>query len=121
MGILSVGRVPGDGGLRGATSMSDVCILLHLLMFVYHLIDLFLSFVVRYRHTDNEEVVRIGDQVKRARERALLTQEELAGRAGIGTATLNRIEKDRVEPHFRTIRKLAKALGIDPAELLPKE
>lgn len=77
--------------------------------------------MVGYRHTDNKEVVRIGSQVKRARERALLTQEELAQRASIGTATLNRIEKDRVEPHFRTIRKLAKALGVDPAELLPKE
>jgi transcriptional regulator with XRE-family HTH domain len=66
-------------------------------------------------------VVRIGSQVKKARERALLTQEELAQRADVGTATLNRIEKDRVEPHFRTIRKLAKALGVEPAELLPKE
>ena len=72
-------------------------------------------------HTDNGEVVKIGTQVKRARERALLTQEELADRAGIGTATLNRIEKDHVEPHFRTIRKLAKALDVDPFELLPKE
>ena len=72
-------------------------------------------------HTDNGEVVKIGMQVKTVRERALLTQEELAGRAGIGTATLNRIEKDRVEPHFRTIRKLAKALDVDPSELLPKE
>ena len=66
-------------------------------------------------------MVRIGTQVRKARVRALLTQGELAERASIGTATLNRIEKDRVEPHFRTIRKLAKALGIDPAELLPKE
>jgi transcriptional regulator with XRE-family HTH domain len=45
----------------------------------------------------------------------------LAERAGIGTATLNHIEWDRVEPHFRTISKLAKALGVDPAELLPQE
>ena len=50
-----------------------------------------------------------------------MTQEELADRAGIGTATLNRIEKDRVEPHFRTIRKLAKALDVDPSVFLPKE
>jgi transcriptional regulator with XRE-family HTH domain len=67
------------------------------------------------------EVMKIGAQVKRVRERALLTQEELASRAGIGLTTLNRIENDRAEPHFRTIRKLAKALGMDPAELLPKE
>ena len=77
--------------------------------------------MVTQAYTDNGEVVKIGTQVKTVRERALLTQEELAGRAGIGTATLNRIEKDRVEPHFRTIRKLANALEVDPSELLPKE
>jgi transcriptional regulator with XRE-family HTH domain len=67
------------------------------------------------------EVMKIGTQVRRARERELLTQEELASRAGIGAATLNRIEKDRVEPHFRTIRKVARALGVDPKELIPEE
>src|SRR5215213_9937083 len=60
--------------------------------------------------------MKIGAQVKKVRERALLTQQELAARAGIGLTTLNRIENDRAEPHFRTIRKLAKALGVDPAE-----
>jgi transcriptional regulator with XRE-family HTH domain len=67
------------------------------------------------------EVMKIGTQVRRARERELLTQEELATRAGIGTATLNRIEKNRVEPHFRTIRKIARALGVDPKRLIPEE
>jgi transcriptional regulator with XRE-family HTH domain len=85
------------------------------------MIDVYSSFVVRQKRTDNGEVVKIGTQVKRLRERALLTQEELAGRAGIGTATLNRIERDRVEPHFSTIRKLAKALDVDPSELLPED
>ena len=64
--------------------------------------------------------MKIGTQVKKARERALLTQEELAERAGIGAATLNRIERDRVEPHFRTIRKIAKALDMDPKDLIPE-
>ena len=67
------------------------------------------------------EVMKIGTQVKKARERALLTQEELAARAGIGTATLNRIEKDRVEPHFRTIRKIAKALSVDAKDLVGED
>ena len=62
--------------------------------------------------------MKIGIQVKRAREQALLTQQELADRAGIGLTTLNRIENDRAEPHFRTIRKLAAALGVDPSELV---
>jgi DNA-binding XRE family transcriptional regulator len=121
VGILSVGRVPGSASSCGTIYLCGALILEDSLIFVNHSIDVFLSFVVGYQHTDNEEVVRIGTQVKKVRERALLTQEELAERAGIGTATLNRIERDRVEPHFRTIRKLAKALGVDPAELLPKE
>jgi transcriptional regulator with XRE-family HTH domain len=65
--------------------------------------------------------MKIGVQVKRERERALLTQQELAERASIGLTTLNRIENDHAEPHFRTIRKLAKALNIDAAILIPKE
>jgi transcriptional regulator with XRE-family HTH domain len=67
------------------------------------------------------EVVKIGTNVKRARERALLTQEELAEAAGIGTTTLSRIENNRAEPHFGTIRKIAKALDVDPRSLIPKE
>jgi transcriptional regulator with XRE-family HTH domain len=65
--------------------------------------------------------MKIGVQVKREREQALLTQQELAERAGIGLTTLNRIENDHAEPHFRTIRKIAKALNIDAAILIPKE
>lgn len=65
--------------------------------------------------------MKIGTQVKRTRERALLTQQELADRAGVGLTTLNRIENDRAEPQFRTIRKLAEALGVDPKTLIPKE
>jgi transcriptional regulator with XRE-family HTH domain len=63
-------------------------------------------------------VMKIGHQVRAIRERELLTQEELAARAGIALSTLNRIERDHVEPHFRTIRKLAKALGVDAKELI---
>ena len=65
--------------------------------------------------------MKIGVQVKRERERTLLTQQELAERAGIGLTTLNRIENDHAEPHFRTIRKIAKALGIDAKGLISDE
>lgn len=63
-------------------------------------------------------MVKIGTQLKKAREQALLTQEELSERAGLGVPTISRIENGRVEPHFRTIRKLAKALGVDPRDLV---
>jgi transcriptional regulator with XRE-family HTH domain len=68
-----------------------------------------------------QEVVKIGTQLRAARERALLTQKELASRADLQPLTISRIETEKVEPRYRTIRALARALGIDPAELLPKE
>ncbi len=67
------------------------------------------------------EVVKIGTQLRAARQRALLTQEELAARAKVQPLTISRIETDKVEPRYSTIRKIAKALGVDPAELLPEE
>ena len=63
-------------------------------------------------------MVKLGAQLRKARERALLTQEELAARADLGVPTISRIENGRVEPHFRTIRKLAKALGMEPRDLV---
>jgi transcriptional regulator with XRE-family HTH domain len=68
-----------------------------------------------------QEVVKIGTQLRAARERALLTQDELGIRAGVQPLTISRIETEKVEPRYSTIRKLAKGLGIDAAELLPKE
>jgi transcriptional regulator with XRE-family HTH domain len=48
----------------------------------------------------------------------LLTQEELAARAGVQPFTISRIETNKVEPRFRTIRRLAIALGIEPQSLI---
>jgi DNA-binding XRE family transcriptional regulator len=44
------------------------------------------------------EVVKIGTQLRAARERALLTQEELAARAKVQPLAISRIETDKVEP-----------------------
>jgi len=63
-------------------------------------------------------VVYIGQQLKNARTRRLLTQEELAEKAEVSAATVVNIERNNQEPQFRTIRKLAKALDVDPTELL---
>jgi transcriptional regulator with XRE-family HTH domain len=63
-------------------------------------------------------VVYIGEKLKQVRTRRLLTQEELAEKAGVSAATVVNIERNNQEPHFRTIRKLAKALDVDPTELL---
>jgi transcriptional regulator with XRE-family HTH domain len=57
-------------------------------------------------------------RLKEWRERALLTQADLAERSGVAEVTINRIENGRHEPRFSTIRKLATALGVEPAALM---
>jgi transcriptional regulator with XRE-family HTH domain len=63
-------------------------------------------------------VVYIGEKLREVRTRRLLTQDELADKAGVSQSTIANIERDHAEPQFRTIRKLAKALDLDPTELL---
>jgi len=55
--------------------------------------------------------------LKQLREAEYLTQIELAKKAGISRDTLAKIEKGKRKPSFRTIRKLAKALGVKPGEI----
>ncbi len=67
------------------------------------------------------EVLYIGDRLRDLRKRALMSQRELATRSGVGVTTIVRIERNQVEPHGATIRKLAAALEVDPAELVKGE
>jgi transcriptional regulator with XRE-family HTH domain len=63
-------------------------------------------------------MVHIGQRLKRQRTLRALTQAELAERASVTTATVARIERDEIEPRMTTLRKLAQALEVDPAELV---
>jgi transcriptional regulator with XRE-family HTH domain len=63
-------------------------------------------------------MVHIGQRLKQQRMRRALTQAELAERADVTTATVARIERDEIEPRMTTLRKLAQALEVDPAELV---
>jgi transcriptional regulator with XRE-family HTH domain len=67
------------------------------------------------------EVLYIGDRLRDLRKRALLTQRELADKSGVGVTTIIRIERNQVEPHGRTIRRLAEALEVAPEELVKTE
>ena len=64
------------------------------------------------------EAVHVGRKLREARVRRLLTQEELAEKAGVSPSTIVNIEREQTVPHFRTIRKLAAALGVEPEELV---
>jgi transcriptional regulator with XRE-family HTH domain len=65
--------------------------------------------------------VKIGKNLRRVREERLMTQQEVATAADLNLSTVMRIENDRVEPRFSTIRRLANALGVDARELTRKE
>ena len=62
-----------------------------------------------------------GEKVRAARERAFLAERELAERAGLDCSTIGRIEDGVTEVYPRTIRKIAEALSVDPASLVPEE
>jgi len=64
-----------------------------------------------------QDVVLIGEEVKRWRMRRAMTQIQLAERCGLSPATIVRLERNQREPQPSTIRKLADALDIDPFEL----
>jgi transcriptional regulator with XRE-family HTH domain len=53
------------------------------------------------------------------RERRMWTQARLAEEAGVSPTTVSGIESGRISrPHFGTLRKLARALGVEPEELV---
>jgi predicted ATPase/DNA-binding XRE family transcriptional regulator len=54
------------------------------------------------------------ERLRRLRERAALSQEELAGRAGVTAKAIGALERgERRRPHPHTVRALADALGLD--------
>lgn len=66
--------------------------------------------------TDTERITNL----RRARERAGLTQLEVSIRTGLGMSTVAMADRGaRISP--KTARKLAAVLGIDPLDLLPKK
>lgn len=56
--------------------------------------------------------------LRRAREKAGLSQEALGDKAGMHRTEVSFLERAQREPRLSTIVKLAKALGISPRDLL---
>jgi transcriptional regulator with XRE-family HTH domain len=57
-------------------------------------------------------------RLRELRRRRVLTLEELAEKAGVGRNTIWRLEHGVMGAQPRTIRKLAKALNVEPEELV---
>ena len=59
----------------------------------------------------------LADNLRRLRGAAYLSQAELAEQAGVSRATIARAELGDYVPQRRTVRALAKALGVPPSAL----
>jgi len=62
---------------------------------------------------------KIGENVRRERVAAKLTQEKLSERAGMDITNLQRIESGRYNPRATTLIRLRKALDVEWEDLLP--
>ncbi len=72
---------------------------------------------MRYRVGTNPDVEVNVERLKTLRVEHVLTLRELAEVAGVSKDTIWRLENGHSEAHPSTIRKLARALGVQPKEL----
>jgi transcriptional regulator with XRE-family HTH domain len=66
---------------------------------------------------NREDGLQTTTRLRELRDRASLSQEELAERAGVSRATIADLERGRRTAQPKTRRKLAEALGVAPHEL----
>ena len=59
-----------------------------------------------------------GERVRATRRRLGLSQEELGTQAGLHRTYIGHIERGEVNPSLRNVLLVAKALDVDPGELL---
>jgi XRE family transcriptional regulator, fatty acid utilization regulator len=67
---------------------------------------------------DDPAVGDLGRNLRAARERLGLTQEQVSDRSGVQAGEVSRIENDKRDPKVSTLEKLAAAVEVEPAELL---
>lgn len=60
----------------------------------------------------------LGSNLKAARVKLGLTQEEVAERSGVHATEVSRIEAGKRDPQVSTVVKLAKAVELRPGQLL---
>lgn len=60
----------------------------------------------------------LGGNLRKAREKLGLTQEQVAQRSGVHTTEVSRIEGGRRDPKVSTLERLAKAVEVKPGRLL---
>lgn len=66
----------------------------------------------------NPDLVALGQTIRRLRREAGLTQEELAGRAGLSTNYVGETERGERNPSALALMALAKGLAVTPSTLI---
>jgi DNA-binding XRE family transcriptional regulator len=69
------------------------------------------------RVRDDPAIELVARNIRRLREDRNLSQVELARRAGVDLRTITRIESVQREPGVSTLARIARGLGVPPAEL----
>lgn len=59
-----------------------------------------------------------GENIKKYRKKAHLTQKELAAKCGLAAITIQQYERGAREPHLETVIKISKALGVLPTLII---
>jgi transcriptional regulator with XRE-family HTH domain len=62
-----------------------------------------------------------GKRLRSLRKERLFTQVELSKMTGVAQDSISSLETGKREAHPGTIRKLAKALGVEPTELIKEQ
>jgi transcriptional regulator with XRE-family HTH domain len=70
------------------------------------------------RKTEDCGMGDLGANLREARERLGLTQEQVAQRSGVHATEVSRIEGGKRDPQVSTVRRLAKAVEVKPGRLL---
>jgi transcriptional regulator with XRE-family HTH domain len=65
--------------------------------------------------------MEVGREIRRLREEKGWSQAKLAGAAGMGVSGVSQIETGARNPSAVTLTKIAEALGVEVADLFPKE
>jgi transcriptional regulator with XRE-family HTH domain len=68
--------------------------------------------------TEDFRMADFGANLRAARERLGLTQEQVAQRSGVHATEVSRIEAGKRDPQVSTVRRLARAVKVKPGQLL---
>ena len=65
----------------------------------------------------NASMISLGEKILKQRNKAGLTQEQLAQKSKITVSTIYKIEKNKINPSFQVLVNIADALNISVDEL----